>query len=225
MNFDFLSQIDMRVLIGIAAAYVLIVLFAANEMSNVAEAKGYSKAKYFLLCLFFGCIWYFIVLALPDLEKAERDEEMLEVLREISDKLNNTGDSSGKHAPGKSTPLPDALRRLVTAAPVETAPAKPAPAKTSTSKPLRFAAPMPKTGAAKTAPRPEAKPAREPEDPTTKMLRTALDFETESGMRNYLRRQAATAEDSVREAIERLTTLSDERMREGTRELLLKRRK
>ena len=196
--------------IWVAAGFALLAdIIGALEMAGVAYAKGYSRAKYFIICFFFTLLGYFVVIALPDVETAERNEEILETLHRINGKLARVNTGIKKlNAPAKQR-LPEAVKRL----------AVPTPASAS-----RTHDTVPGRGAEFAAPAAAvAKATAEASSPATsahELLETVLQFETETGMVNYFRRKYEKADDATKAALESLTHISDERFRQAAEKML-----
>ena len=72
-----------------AAVAVAINLILSFQFAGIAEDKGYSRGKYFWLCLLFGVVGYVLVAALPDealLYRISRLESSVGILQEDSGK-------------------------------------------------------------------------------------------------------------------------------------------
>lgn len=54
--------------------------FLSKEMSQIAEAKGYSAHRYFHICFWFGIIGFLIVVAMPDLKAHEQRKQIYELI-------------------------------------------------------------------------------------------------------------------------------------------------
>jgi len=65
----------------ILVAYLAINGFLASNASDVANDKGYEKAKWFHMCFWLGPIAYVIIAAMPDLSIRNSLDEMLNILK------------------------------------------------------------------------------------------------------------------------------------------------
>ena len=228
----------------LVAGFALIAdIIGAIEMAGAAYSKGYSRVKYFLICFFFTLLGYLIVIALPDVETAERDEELLETLHRISGKMNRTNSLLKKLNASPKSRLPEAVRKLaVPTTPVSrtrdatpgqgvefAAPAKqPAPAKKPEPKAVETASEAPAV--------PE-EPAKEPAEAPAEVLsvansapvsaalsaqailETALQFETDTGLVSYIRRKYSKADEETQAKLEPLMHISDEGLRAAAEKL------
>lgn len=76
-----------KIVIAIAIIiFIIIKLLFPSEFAAVADRKGYSGGKYFLLTLLFGLPAYLLVIALPDLNASEQRDEVLNVILKMEDK-------------------------------------------------------------------------------------------------------------------------------------------
>lgn len=52
-------------IVAVAAFWMFISFFVAEEFFKVAKMKGYSEVKYFWISFFLGIIGYLLIIALP----------------------------------------------------------------------------------------------------------------------------------------------------------------
>ena len=69
-------------MIALFTAAVLGVIwgFLSGEMSRMAEAKGYSRRRYWHICFWLGIVGFLIVIAMPDLKAREQRERLIAAL-------------------------------------------------------------------------------------------------------------------------------------------------
>ena len=74
-----------EVIIGIliVLVYLLVNLYLASLMNEVAKSKGHENSKAFVLVLLLGGIGILYVIALPDLHERQQREDILSVLLKI----------------------------------------------------------------------------------------------------------------------------------------------
>lgn len=203
-----------------AAAVILADIVGAVEMSKVAYAKGYSRVKYLIICLLFTLLGYIIIIALPDIEQAERDEEMIDTLRQMSVKLTRANTRLKKLSLSTKQRVPEVVRRM--AAPEDAAeaeaPATPAAStEPATAPTLRTRDALSETEKAER--RSHFAPVVAPSEAIS-ILETAVEFETDIGLKNYLTRKYEKADDATKAALDQLMHVSDEGLRRGAAKLL-----
>lgn len=186
MDFDFKALLTGQYLIWliVGAVCLLFHIIVAAEMSAIAGAKGHSRVKHFIYCFLFGLAGYLIVIALPDQERAERTDELFELLQEMNGRLEKLED-----APRPMAPLP------------------------------------PSSAARRPAEKSAAAPARSAPSEARRILETALEFNTSSGMCQYLRRMhKRTENEQTRAILERIVNLPDDQMRRASAAMLARMR-
>jgi hypothetical protein len=79
----YLLLVFVAIIIGLAIPIVLLGLNAlvSAKLSSVAKMKGHRGASAFLLCFFFGIPGYFYVAALPDFQKRQQVEKIINLLQ------------------------------------------------------------------------------------------------------------------------------------------------
>ena len=202
----------------VAAGVTLIAdIVGAIEMSKIAYAKGYSRGKYFIICFLFTLLGYLIVVALPDIEMAERDEDTLEVMKQISVKLTRANARLKKlNAAAPAKQVPEAVRRLASPAA--------AAASTGTAKSSE-AAPASRThdAVATESEKAERRSLFAAVDAPTEaisILETAIEFETDAGLQSYLNRKYEKADNTTKAVLDPLMHISEERIRNASERLL-----
>lgn len=73
----------------VAAVFLAINGYLASNASDMAEKKGYEKRKWFHMCFWLGLPAYLIVIAMPDLKIRKQNEEMIQLQKEMVDRLGN----------------------------------------------------------------------------------------------------------------------------------------
>lgn len=62
---------------------ILVNLFLASIMNNIAKEKGYENSSAFILVLLLGVVGMLYVISLPDLKARQQREDILELLLKI----------------------------------------------------------------------------------------------------------------------------------------------
>lgn len=73
----------MAIVIVVVLVGILINLFLASVMNNVAKEKGYENSSAFILVLLLGTVGMLYVISLPDLKARQQREDILEILLKI----------------------------------------------------------------------------------------------------------------------------------------------